>query len=217
MAKRRLLAALLWLAALPPAGRARAQGDGAYGRLDADLALSAALGAGAAFGDRNGADATLALGLELRARLVETAGLFLAAEWRPEGSSRVVVGVDLRPVFLARFFLGAETGQEWIDLLVDSIGLDLGAALGPLDAGVGVGTAVGLGLDVPLHVPGPGDPLVFLHLSGRWVSGLPSDRLGPVGGTDDVVVLGLLGVRGLVDVGLAGWEPARYDVRAPEE
>jgi hypothetical protein len=194
---------------------ARAQGDTVYGRLDGDLVLGAAIGGGVAFFDRGGPEITGTTTIELRARILDTGGLVIAPEWRPEGDSRVVVGVDLRPVFLVRFLLNLETGDRWLDLFVDSIGIDLGAAIGPFDADAGVATALGWGLDVPLWVPERSVGGVVLRLSGRWVTASPTDQLGPRGGTSDVVVLALLGFRATANLGLARWEPPRYRVREP--
>ena len=45
--------------------------------------------------------------LDLRARYLDTAGVVVAPEWRPGGRSRVVFGVDVRPLFPARFLIDA--------------------------------------------------------------------------------------------------------------
>ncbi|MDQ3034586.1 MAG: hypothetical protein M3Y87_19410 [Myxococcota bacterium] len=205
-----LLAALL---ALPPS-RARAdEGDTVYGRLDGDLALSVGIGGGVAFLDRTGPDVTGTTTIELRARLVDTGGLLIAPEWRPEGDSRVVIALDLRPLFLVRFLSNLQSGDRWLDLFVDSIGIDLGVAVGPLSSEVGLATAVGLGVDVPLFLPDGVHGGVFLRLAARWVGALASDQLAPPGGTQDVIAIAVLTVRGMADLGLAGWEPPRYRVR----
>lgn len=202
---------LAWL--LPGAARAD-EGDTVYGRLSGDLVLSAGLGGGVALNDRVGPDPTATTTLELRGRIVDSGGLFLAAEWRPEGDSRVLIGVDLRPVFLARFLLNMQAGDPWVDLFVDSIGLDLGVALGPLDEDVGAATALGLGFDVPLVLPdGAAFGGVFFRVATRWVGALATDQAAPSGGVNDLVVLGVLTVRGVANLGLGPWEPARYRLR----
>lgn len=211
-----MLRAIALLAVLAVPSLARAQGgDTIYGRFDGDLVLSAGLGGGIAIADRRHPDVTGTTTIELRARLLDTGGLLVAPEWRPEGDSRVVVAVDLRPVFLVRFLLNMESGDRYLDLFVDSIGLDVGAAITPLDADVGIAFAFGWGVDVPIWVPERIGGAVSLRLGGRYVGALPGDQLGPTGGTDDVAVLAVLNVRGVVDLGIAAWEPPRY--RDPED
>jgi hypothetical protein len=190
------------------------EGDTVYRRLDADLVLGLGLGGGIALGDPASPDLAGAATVELRARILDTGGLFVAPEWRPEGVSRVLVGADFRPLFLMRFLNNLQSGNAWLDLLVDSIGLDLGVAFGPLSGDVGLALAVGGGLDVPLFAPEGVRGGVFLRLATRWVGAHASDQLAPPGGADDVSVLAVLSIRGLVNLGLARWEGARY--RAPE-
>ena len=202
--------ALIWTASV-----AHAQvGDGAYGRLDGDLALSIAGGGALVLGERGGPDPTGSATLELRARVLDSAGVVVAPEWRPEGTSRLVLAIDLRPVFLARFLLNGESGRAWVDLMIDSIGLDLGAALVlGREGDVGAGVAVGLGLDLPLYEPSPGDPLVALRVAWRWVGALPADAVGVDGGASDSALFLAVVVRGLVDAGIASREAPRYRVR----
>lgn len=215
---RGLTLVVLALAALVPCAARADEGDTVYGRLSGDLVLSAGLGGGVALNDRVGPDVTYTTTLELRGRIVDSGGLFVAAEWRPEGDSRVLVGIDLRPVFLARFLLNLQSGDPWVDLFVDSIGLDLGVALGPLDDDVGAATTVGLGVDVPLVLPDGADfGGVFFRIATRWVGALATDQAAPPGGTNDLVVLGVLTVRGIADLGLGAWEPPRYRLRDDED
>lgn len=214
----RLLAPAAVLALLATVAPARAdEGDTVYGRLDGDLVLSAGIGGGIALHDRVHPDVTGTTTIELRARLLDTGGLLIAPEWRPEGDSRVVVAVDVRPVFLARLLMNHESGDRWLDLFVDSIGLDLGLAIGPLSSEVGLGAAVGLGVDVPLFVPDGVRGGLFLRLAARWVGALASDQLAPPGGTNDLAVLAVLTVRGTASLGIARWEPARYELRDEDD
>jgi hypothetical protein len=118
--------------------------------------------------------------------------------------------VDLRPLFVPRFLLGAETGSQWLDLLIDSIGLDLGAAIGPFDADVGAALAIGFGLDVPLFLPERTSGGVFLRLAARYVTASALDRAAPRNGTTDWVLLAGLDFRALVATGLPGWSAPRY-------
>jgi hypothetical protein len=196
---------------------ARAQdGDGVYGRLGGDLVLSAGAGGGFVFHDRQLlSEWTGEATVELRARVLDMAGLFLAGTWRPLGDDRVIVGGDLRPLFLARWLLGASAHRAWQDLLVDSIGCDLGAAFGPFEDGAGVAFSIGFGVDVPLYFPPHLDPGVFLHLGARHVIASATDQLAPRGGTSDWTILVLLDVRAFVWSGIAGWEPRRYRTDPP--
>lgn len=203
---------------LVPAALARAQqteGDTVYGRFDGDLVISAGIGGGIAIHDRRHPDVLGTTSLELRARLLDTGGIVIAPEWRPEGDSRVILGIDLRPLFLVRFLLLQESGDRYLDLFVDSIGIDLGAAITPLDQDLGLAIAFGWGLDVPLWIPERGlGGSIALRLSGRYVGALPGDQLAPRGGTDDVALLGVLTIRWSADLGIAAREPPRY--RDPE-
>jgi hypothetical protein len=211
----RVRAALLTMFVLGVAAHASAQGDGVYGRLDGDLALSAGVNGGIVLDDRVHPAVTGSTSLELRARILDSGGVFAAGEWRPEGDSRVVLGVDIRPLFLPRFLLGAQTGSQWLDLLVDSIGLDLGAAIGPFDVAAGVGLAIGFGLDVPLYLPERTSGGVFLRLGARYVTASRLDQAAPAGGTADWVLLAGLDVRALIASGLPRWEGARYRPPTP--
>lgn len=210
-----LALALALLALAPAAASAQRDGDGVYGRLDGDLTLSAGLMGGAVVDDRVHPAWTGSVSLELRARILDSGGIFATGEWRPEGDSRAIVGVDLRPLFLPRFLLGWETGSQWVDLLVDSIGLDLGAAMGPFDRDAGVGLALGFGVDVPLFLPERTSGGVFLRLGARYVTASALDQAAPRGGTTDWVLLAGLDFRALVATDLPQWSAPRY--RPPAE
>ncbi len=201
-------AALVALLTTSLAAPAAAQ-DGAYGRLDGDLTLEAALGGGAAF---EGEQVLGAGTLELRMRYLDVAGLFAAGELRPEGASRVIFGADLRPIFLARFLLNATLGDRYWDVFFDSIGLDLGVAIVPLDERAGVALAVGFGLDVPLVFFGEGYEGISLRLAGRHVAALSTDRFAPDGGVNDWLAMGALVIRGSVSTGLPAWGPRHYEL-----
>lgn len=186
-----------------------------HGRLDHDLVLTAALGGGVALNDRVHPDPTGSASLELRARLVDMAGLLLAQEWRPEGDSRLIVAADIRPLFLARWILGGSLHREFLDLMLDSIGLDLGVAIGPYDDDAGVAVAIGFGIDVPLYIAPHADGF-FLRLGARHVTAGITDQAAPRGGTSDWLVYAAFGGRFSVDAGIVSWEPARYEVRPSE-
>lgn len=201
------IVALFGIVASPAA--AQDQG-GAYGRLEGDLTFDLSLGGGATFeGDLVSGSATL----EARARYLDGAGLVLGGELRPDGASRVLIMADVRPLFLARFLLGGTLRDRYLDLLIDSIGVDLGVALLPLDERVGAALAVGFGLDVPLVFFGEGVEGLALRLYGRHVASLATDRAGPDAPQNDWIAGGALVVRLQARAGIASWEPRRYELR----
>jgi hypothetical protein len=154
-----------------PAGVARAQGrpEPTYGRLQGDLTLVAGLGGVvAARGGR-------AEG-ELRVRYLETAGLFATYEDGALVSSaaeptRVLsTGLELRPLFLARWLTGLESRRARVDLVLDSLGLELGATFAqPAGTSFGsrAGLQAGLGVEVPILAQASG-PWLGFHAGVRW-------------------------------------------------
>ncbi len=181
------LAGVLLAGALVLAG-GPAQADGAvdpsYGRVQGDLTLGLGLGATIAEGG------TRAEG-ELRVRYLESVGLFGAYEDGPPVSSssepaRVLVGgLEVRPFFLYRWLQGHETRRAWLDLAIDSLGLELGAlAMQPAGTSFGSqsGVQAGLGLELPLLGEATG---LWLGVHGgvRW--GDVAIATGTVSSTDD--------------------------------
>jgi hypothetical protein len=156
---------------LAPASEACAQerGDGAYGRVGGDLTFVAGVGGVVApRGPR-------AEG-ELRLRYLESAGIFAAYEdgaslgSAAEPARVVAVGAEVRPLFLFRWLTGGEARRARLDLVVDSLGLELGAVWSQ-PAGQGfasqAGVQAGLGLEVPLLLRATG-PWLGLHGGLRW-------------------------------------------------
>ncbi len=216
--RRWLLGALTGLAGLTPPSEARAEPDGLYGRFDGDLLVVA--GAGAAV-EREGPRLLTFASLTY----LSTAGVYAryADALTDESTSRprsIAAGIELRPVFLARWGLDLEQGPAWLDLLVDSIALDLGAygtlggapheeaaARGPL----GPSFEAALSVEAPLLGDAEGP-----YLAVQAVARLPSQRLGaftqPADLVDDGAMIGLvLTWHALFDAGLVD---AR---RAPKE
>lgn len=144
------------LAALLAAPVARA--DGAYGRLQGDVAPSVEVGAAV----ERARAAWLA---QARLLYLSTAGL-QAALAGPAGGERwsVAVGAELRPLFLGRFLKGRERGPSRLDLAIDSLGLGLAARVGP---GRSPGVDLSLGFEVPLSSTFDGF-FVGLHGVRRW-------------------------------------------------
>ena len=153
---RRAIVALLLVGSTAHAGDAK---DGAHGRVDGDMAVE--IGAGGDFGPR----APRAV-FDLRFRYLSMAGVFGAYEWE----RALATGIELRPLFLAKWFTGRYSGNAYLDLALDSIGLELGAAfLQPngrhLESKPGL--QVGLGFEIPVF-PNATGPFVALHGGVRW-------------------------------------------------
>jgi hypothetical protein len=205
----RLLFAAIVLVASAASREARAAGpeDTTDGRIDGDLSASAGLGA--TFGPRGPRAA-----IDLRLRYLWTAGVFATYEDGPllGGSAAprraFAGGVELRPIFLARWLQGKELGNPYLDLTIDSLGLELGAVfLQPEGASFGArpGLQAGLGLQVPV-LPHATGPLVGLHAGARWSDAVLGGR--PIEGPSDralylLVTLGWQQVFGahVVDLG----------------
>ncbi|WP_437727975.1 hypothetical protein [Sorangium sp. So ce861] len=162
------LAGAAALAALAGASTARADGDGAYGRLDGDLDLRA--GAGASFA--SGGPALCAHGA---AAYLSTAGLYahytdaLGAQGATVARS-IAGGVFIQPLFLGRYASDLELGAPWLDLLIDSVALGVGS-FWEAPPGGGLASEPGLELSLSLDVPLLGrDTGPFLGVRGalRW-------------------------------------------------
>lgn len=155
------MTSLLVLAALAAAR------DATHGRIDGDVMGS--LGAGVTFGARAPSAA-----FDVRARYLDTAGAFLTYEdglgGPAEPARALAFGVELRPLFLGRWLTGRESGSAWLDLTVDSFGLELGAAiLQPRagDFGDRVALQAGLALELPILARASG-PWLAVHAGGRF-------------------------------------------------
>jgi hypothetical protein len=142
---------------------ARADGrafDPAYGRVDGDIGL--VVGVGGAVAPRGPrAEA------ELRLRYLEAVGLFATYEAGVLGSMSepqraFTGGLEIRPLFLYRWLEDQETGNARFDLVLDSVGLELGAVVYEPE-GVGLawqgGFEVGLGVELP----------VLERATGPWI------------------------------------------------
>lgn len=174
--------------------------DGVYGRLRGDLSLSVELLGGAADTGAWGGAGSVAV----RARSLDMVGAVIGYDRTFSGArfDHLFAAVDFRPAFFARWSYDYERGPGWLDLFVDSIGIELGAAwLRPGDSGAsGAAFVLGGGADLPLYI---GDrTLLSLRLATRWVTSKPWDAQGT--GRDDSAVELLAGLvfRGTVNAGL---------------
>ncbi len=161
--------------------------DGLYGRLDHDTVLSAEVNGGL----WSGTDVRASAGGVFRARYLDEVGLAVGYDHAVGGArtDTLWAGVDFRPMMLGRWTYDLEQGPRWRDLLVDSIGLDLGIAwLRPgetVGAGGGFGLLLGGGFEVPLTwSEGRG---LTLRLSVRWIASQPWDVQG-TGASDSAVI-----------------------------
>jgi|GEM_PF-396775 len=165
------------------AAAARGPGDTTYGRIAGDVSFVA--GAGVTVAPHG----VRAVG-DLRVRYIETVGLFADYEEGGVGASmdprRVVSGgVEIRPLFVARWLNGYEWASPRLDLAFDSIGIALGAFVAqPLGGAFAErpGFQLGLGVEAPIFERAAG-PWIGLHGGARW-----SDVVlggSPVGGPSD--------------------------------
>lgn len=151
--------------------------DGAYGRLDGDTAIQFDVGAGADDG-REGAVAAIAL------RYLQTAGAYNTWFVHPRDDNETIwissFGIELRPLFLPRFFQDMQSGPAAADLMLDSLSLRLGAVTandGPFSNGLGFESGLAIGVPLTSQASGP-----WLSTSGmlRWshvrMGGSPSDQ-----------------------------------------
>jgi hypothetical protein len=175
---------LVALVLLPVSARAADRKDGSHGRVDGDLAVEA--GVGASFGPR--APRGVA---DVRFRYLSMAGIFVTYEDGPLFGSRaepkraLATGLELRPLFLAKWFTGRYSGNPYLDLTIDSIGLELGAVfLQPSGARFGAkpGLQAGLAFEVPIF-PAATGPFIAVHGGVRWSDAALSG--GPLSGPAD--------------------------------
>lgn len=166
-----------------PRAQSATNDDGVYGRLRRDTVFVLEGGGGFAVG---GGEVRPSFNGTVRARALDTIGLFAAYQNAP-GASRsdaLGLGLDLRILTMARIFSDLERGPRLLDLWLDSIGLELGAAWlrpgAPVHQGSGVGFWLGAGMEVPLFWSS-GDAFC-LRLQGRWTHSSAFDGLasGPV-------------------------------------
>lgn len=192
-----LLVGVFFSVASPAAAQAR---DGVYGRLRGDLSLSAeVLGGGVEAGAWSGAGS-----VALRARALDMVGVVFGYDRAFSGAryDYAFAAVDFRPAFFARWSYDLERGPGWLDLFVDSIGLELGAAWlrpGSSDAS-GVGFVVGGGADLPVYIGDRG--VVSLRLATRYVSAKPWYAQGTGRDDSSVELLAGLVFRTMVNAGL---------------
>jgi hypothetical protein len=151
---------------------AQRQGDGLYGRWDRGWTLAFGAGAGSTWLDGQ-ADPNV-VG-ETRLLLADVAGVVLSGRWGPDSGQHLFLGVDLRPLFPALFFLYKQTWNEFADLLLQSIFFEIGPAF-LLDGNGSTGLGVGFGFGIPLYRPLTTVRGLWLRIAARHVNADPSFR-----------------------------------------
>lgn len=148
--------------------RARRGEDSTYGRLEGDVAF--AIGAGATFGARAPRGT-----VDARIRYLEVVGLFGTYEdalgGRAEPERVVATGLEVRPLFFGRWLKGMRSGSPFLDLTLDSLALEIGAAFQePRGASLGARPALqtGAGLEFP----------IFGRAQGLWLGAHGGARFG---------------------------------------
>ena len=165
-----------------------APGDGAYGRLKGDVTLVLGVGGGVvAKSDRK-----LVSG-DLRLRYLDAIGAAFIYEeadaFKSSGSVEhgdlhrsFITALEIRPLFPIRFFKNMESKQRFFELVLDSIGLELGTvwAVREGNATRRPGWLLGLGVEVPIVAAATG-PWLRFATSVRW----SPERLDGVAAADD--------------------------------
>lgn len=158
--------------------------DASHGRFDGDLAIEGAVGA--TLGPR-GVRGTV----DARFRYLSTAGIFGTYEDGPilgsgaEPRRVIAFGVEVRPLFLGRWATGRAFGVPRLDLVVDSLSLELGAVFVQPDGarfGARPGLTAGLGLALPFFATASG-PFLGVRGGARWSDAALSG--GPLDGPSD--------------------------------
>lgn len=133
--------------------------DGAYGRIDGDMAAQIDAGAGV-IGNRA---VVLATGTM---RYLQTAGLYTTFAHqltephhvRDEAPWSWSAGVELRPLFMPRFLSNMQSETPVLDLFVDSFSMRFGLVashLGPMAQHPGFEAAIAIGLPLTKRANGP--------------------------------------------------------------
>ena len=202
-----IVGSMLVLSSFGASASAQREGDGLYGRWDRGLTLALGAGGGATWIDRR-ADANV-IG-EARFLIADTAGLVLSGRWGPESGQHLFLGVDLRPLVPALFFLYKQTWKELPDLLLQSIFFEIGPAF-LLDGEGSTGLGVGFGFALPLYRPLTTVRGLWLRIAARYVNTDPSYRnTQPTRDRTQWTLYATIVLRLGFKSKLSRWEPPRY-------
>ncbi len=198
---------ILVLSSFGAQASAQRQGDGLYGRWDRGLTLALGAGGGATWLDKT-ADPSI-VG-EARFLVADAAGAVLSGRWGPGSGQHLFLGVDLRPLFPALFFLYKQTWNEFADLLLQSIFFEIGPAF-LLDGERSVGLGVGFGFGLPLYRPLTTVRGLWLRIATRYVNADPSFRnTQPAVDRTRWTLYATFVLRLGFPSKLSRWEPPRY-------
>jgi hypothetical protein len=205
-----IVAAIVLLASFAAPASAQRDGDGLYGRWDRGLTLALGAGGGATWLNRSADPNVLA---EARFLVADAAGVALSGRWGPDSGQHLFLGVDLRPLFPALFFLYKQTWNEFADLLLQSIFFEIGPAF-LLDGNRSVGLGVGFGFGLPLYRPLSTVKGLWLRIATRYVNADPTFRNTPptTDGTQWTLYATFVVRLGFASK-LSRWEPPRYRPR----
>lgn len=169
-------------------------GDGIYNRFDGDFVL--APGGGIGF-EREQAFPVL----DLQFRYLDSMGPIFSGEWHIDQTVLLNFGVLLRPIFLLRLATNHQSGNAWLDLLIDSLQFETGLSFATDVAAWA--HFVGGSLEVPILADTPG---VALRFVGRYRHASPAYLDAPAQAVAEGSGFALLTFRLPVRTGLASWE-----------
>lgn len=205
-----IVGSILVLSTFGGSASAQRKGDGLYGRWDRGLTLALGAGPGATWVS---GEADVSIIGEGRLLVADVAGLVLSGRWGPNSGQHLFLGVDVRPLFPALFFLYKQTWNEFADLLLQSIYLELGVAF-LLDGHQSTGLGVGFGFAIPVYRPRTTLRGLWFRIGARHVNANPSYQgTQPNVDRNEWTLYLTFVVRLGFKLNVAGWEPSRYRPR----
>lgn len=202
-----IVGSILVLSTWSASASAQRGGDGLYGRWDRGLTLALGAGPGATW---ISSKADISIVGEARFLVADAAGLVLSGRWGPDSGQHLFLGVDLRPLFPALFFLYKQTWNEFADLMLQSIYFELGAAF-LLDGHQSTGLGVGFGFGIPIYRPLTTLRGLWFRIGTRYINANPSYRNTEpnVDRSEWTLYLTFL-VRLGFKANIGRWDPTRY-------
>jgi len=199
-----MLSVIACVAVVAPSSGSAQTGDGIYGRFDSSTAI--VFGAGATVATSSGDVAAL---LDARIRIFDAAGLATSFTIAPDTRTTMFAGIELRPLFPGLFLKSMDTRRRFLDLFVQSIGVELGAEMA-LASSAPIGFVWGLSLEVPIVSPDRFAHGVGLRLGMRHTAYFGDSRPNPA--TDESIyrLYALLAVGFDAGSAVADWEPIRH-------
>jgi hypothetical protein len=147
---------------------------------------------------------------EVRFLIADVAGVALSGRWGPDSGQHLFLGVDIRPLFPALFFLYSQTWNEFTDLVLQSIFFEIGPAF-LLDGNGSTGLGVGFGFGIPLYRPLTTVRGLWLRIATRYVNADPSFRqTQPISDHTQWTLYATFVVRLGFKSNFSRWEPPRY-------